>query len=111
MVLTAGQTTAFFENAAQMAIPHDTVLELVNEGINTVDDLAEFDKDTIDQIAYNLRRPAVAPAGGHDFVFGAKSQKRLTVACELVRFYATVGRAITAANIQWTTVISNFEIQ
>jgi hypothetical protein len=111
MVLTAAQTTAFFESAEQMAIPNATVLELVNEGINTVDDLAEFDKETIDQIANNLRRPAVAPAGGHHFVFGAKSQKRLKVACELVRYYTTVGRPLTAANIQWNSVILNFEIQ
>jgi hypothetical protein len=54
MVLTAAQTTAFFENAAQMAISNATVIELVNEGINTVDDLSEFDKDTIGKIAYNL---------------------------------------------------------
>ncbi len=111
MVLTVAQTTAFFEAADQMAIPNATVLELVNEGIDTVDDLAEFDKETIDQIANNLRRPAVAPAGGHHFVFGAKSQKRLKVTCELIRFYLTVGQPLTAANIQWNSVISNFEIQ
>ena len=57
MVLTAAQTTVFFENADQMAIPNATVLQLVAEGINTVDDLSEFDKDTIQQIASNLRRP------------------------------------------------------
>jgi hypothetical protein len=107
MVLTAAQTTLFFEGADQMAIPNATVLDLVNEGINTVDDLSEFDKDTIVQIAYNLRRP---PAGA-PFVFGAKSQKRLIVACELVRYYETVGRALTAANLQWNRVMKNFEIQ
>ena len=45
------------------------------------------------------------------FTYGAKSQKRLTVACDLVRFYQTVGRDLTAANIQWNQVMSNFEIQ
>ena len=94
-----------------MAIPNATVLALVNEGINTVDDLAEFDKETLDQIANNLRRPAIAPAAGHHFVFGAKLQKRLKVACELVRFYTTVGRPLTAAHIQWNSVIMNFKIQ
>jgi hypothetical protein len=54
MVLTVAQTALFFEDAAQMVIPNGTVLELVNKGINTVDDLSEFDKDTIRQIAYNL---------------------------------------------------------
>jgi hypothetical protein len=107
MVLTAGQTTQFFEGADQMAIPNATVLELVNEGIDTVADLSEFDKDTIGQIAHNLRRPAA----GAPFVFGAKSQKRLIVACELVRYYETVGRGLTAANLQWITVVKNFEIQ
>lgn len=107
MVLTVAQRTAFFENADQMAIPNATVVQLVVEGINTVDDLSEFDKDTIQQIASNLRRP---PAG-NPFVFGAKSQKRLIAACEIVRFYETVGRNLTPANIMWTTVIKNFEIQ
>jgi hypothetical protein len=35
-----------------------TVVQLQEEGIDTVDDLADFDKDTIEQIAANLRRPA-----------------------------------------------------
>ena len=107
MVLTGAQTTAFFEGADQMAIPNATVLQLVAEGIATVDDLAEFDKDTISQIAHNLRRP---PAGAH-YVFGAKSQKRLTAACEIVRYYETIGRPVTAANLSWNTAVKNFEIQ
>jgi hypothetical protein len=53
-MLTGLQTTQFFEGADQMAIPNATVVELVNEGISLVDDLSEFDKDTIGQIAYNL---------------------------------------------------------
>ena len=107
MVLTVAQTTAFFENAAQMAIPNATVVQLVVEGIDLVDDLSEFDKDTIQQIASNLCRP---PAG-NPFVFGAKSQKRLIAACEIIRYYKTVGRNLTAANLMWNTVIKNFEIQ
>ena len=70
MVLTAAQKTAFFEDADQMDIPHATVLELRNEGINTLDDLEEFDKEQLDQIAQNLRRPAGGVAA---FTFGAKS--------------------------------------
>ena len=45
------------------------------------------------------------------FTYGAKSQKRWTVACDLVRYYQTVGRDLTAANIQWNQVMSNFEVQ
>ena len=58
MVLTVAQTTAFFEDATQMAIPHATAVDLENEGIITVNDLAEITKDDLDQIAHNLRRPA-----------------------------------------------------
>ena len=45
MVLTAAQVTAFFTNASQMAIPTATVAQLVTEGIETVEDVAEFSKD------------------------------------------------------------------
>lgn len=127
MVLTAGQTQAFFENADQMAIPHVTVIELQNEGITTVGDLVDFDKDTLKQIAENLRRPGGripdptigqpggAPAGAtiptSPFIFGAKSLKRLIVACDLVRFYETIGRDPTAANLRWNPIMRNFEEQ
>ncbi len=97
MVLTAAQTTLFFEDNAQMGIPHATVLQLQNEGISTVDDLIDFDKDTLQQVADNLRRPGGRiqdPTPGAvlgatiptpPFVFGAKSQKRLLAACDIVR--------------------------
>ena len=33
------------------------------------------------------------------------------MACDLIRYYQTVGRDLTAANIQWNQVMSNFEIE
>ena len=88
-----------------------------------VSDLADFDKDSLQQLADNLRHrggcvldpnpgaPAGATIPTPPFVFGAKSQKHITVTCELVRFYATVGRDLTAANLQWSTIMKSFEIQ
>ena len=58
MVLTAAQLTNFFEQDAQMGIPHEMVVKLQDEGIDDFKDLVDFDKDTIQQIVYNLRRPA-----------------------------------------------------
>ena len=55
MVLTAAQTTAFFENADQMGVQHATVVQLAQEGIQSVDDLTDFDKDALQQLADNLR--------------------------------------------------------
>ena len=121
MVFTTAQTVAFFENANQMAIPRATVLELANEGIVTVADLVDFDKESFKQIADNLRRPGgripdptpgAAPGATipkPPFVFGSKSQTRLQVACKLLRFYQMIGRNITAPNMQWDQVMSNFK--
>ena len=102
MVLTAAQVAAFFEDADQMAIPHDTVIQLQTEGIVNPDDLMDFDKTLLKEVAENLRKPSdripnpdpAAPAGSTiprpAYVFGAKSQKRLEEACELIRFYETI---------------------
>ena len=121
--MTAAQTTAFFENADQMGIPNATVVQIQQEGIDNVDDLVDFDKDTIEQIAANLRRPAgripdpnpTAAVGATvptpPFVLGAKSQQRLISASKLIRYYETVGRNATAGNLQWTPVMKNFSEQ
>ena len=112
MVLTAAQTTALFENQDQMGIPHATMVQMQLEGIQSIADLADFEKDSLQQLADNPRTPGGriadpdpnAPAGATfptpAFIYGAMSQKRLTVACDLIRYYQTVGRDLTAANIQ-----------
>jgi hypothetical protein len=117
MVYTAAQLTAFFEEAGQMGIPHETRVQLATEGIVTVDDLSEFDEDNLKQIADNLRRPSgrvpIDPVNDPQgptmstpaFVFGAKSFNRLKAASDLVRYYETVGRDLTAANTRWDPII------
>ena len=123
MVLTAAQTTAFFEHADQMGIPHITVLQLQAKGITLVSDLADFNVTSLQQLADNLRRPggripdpnpAAQPGSTiptRPFVFGAKSQRDIAIACDLVNYYRTVSRDLTAANLQWNTVMKNFDIQ
>ena len=120
-MVTAAQTAAFFQDADQMGIPAATVAQLALEGMDTVESLADFDKETLSQLADNLRRPggripdpnpAAAPGATiptPTFVFGAKSQKRLSVMCDLMRYYQATGRTATAANIRWTTIGVNFE--
>ena len=53
MVLATAQTTTFFEHADQMGIPHTTVIQLCAEGIEAVRDLADFDKESLQQLADN----------------------------------------------------------
>jgi hypothetical protein len=137
MVITNAQTTTFFEDADQMALAADTRAQLVVEGIDEVDDLAEYDKESWVVLAQNLKKPtgripnpdhvpALAGADPADvaaanaipatipqppFVFGAKTQKRLLVASEIVRFYLTIGRELTPGGMMWDPVLKNFELQ
>ena len=102
MVLTAAQTTTFFEHADQMGIPHATVLSYNPKESILVSDLADFNTTSLKQLADNLRcpdgcvldpNPAAQPGSTiptPPFVFGAKSQRRIAVACDLVKYYVTV---------------------
>ena len=47
MVLTAAQTTVFFESPDQMGIPHATMVHMQQEGIQAVVDLADFEKQSL----------------------------------------------------------------
>jgi hypothetical protein len=44
-----------------MGIPHVTVVQLATEGIIYVIDLADFDKESLQLLADNLRRPGWVP--------------------------------------------------
>ena len=119
MVLAAALTTGFFENNDQMGI----MVQMQHEGIYSVADHSDFGKDSLQQLADNLRKPggripvlspneaegATIPTPA--FTYGAKSQKRLAVVCNLIRHYQTAGRDLTAANNQWNQVVSNFELK
>ena len=54
MVLTVVQMTGVFKGNNQMGVPHATVMQFQLEGISGVDDLADFDKDSLKQLADNL---------------------------------------------------------
>ena len=105
MPLSNAQTTSFFRDDNQMGIPLDTVAALSNEGINTVDDLAGIYPEDIERISkiFRSQDPVV--------VFGVISQKRLTNACHMVRYYNATNREITAASMRWTPTGRNFELQ
>jgi len=121
MVLTNAQTTAFYEDQAQMNISAETRAQLQLEGLETIDDLLEFDKASIKGIVDNLRSPGgripnpdVNPPDGSTicrppFQIGAKSIMRLEGATKIVRYYETVvGRELTATNMKWQNTIKIF---
>ena len=122
-MLTKAQVTALFEGATQIAMPHNTRLQLQSEGITDPSDLVDFTEKAMTTISQNLRSPGgctpdpdpnAAPGTTiptPPFMFGAKSQMRLIAACELMRYYETVGRSLSVANIRWNPVIRNFKDQ
>ena len=80
--------------------------------MSTMGDLVNFDKDSIRAISYNSRKPegmisdtsynsaeGAARLAPH-FEFYTKRQMRLTPICELMMFYAAVGRDRLVANIR-----------
>ena len=54
MVVTVAQTSNFFEQQDQTGIPHALVIQLQAEEIQSVSDLADSDKDSLQQLADNL---------------------------------------------------------
>ncbi len=111
-----------------MAVPANTVAGLRLEGLNDVNDLAEFGDDEFKVVAENLRRPAgtmadpnfQAVAGGAQvapqipippYVIGAKSLKRMKIASKAVMYYITIDRPTTPANMHFTNLLKDFEEQ
>ena len=106
------------EDGAHMGIPHDTVNKLQNEVISVADDLIDFNKSTIYQIADNLRCPVgritdpnpEASLGAKTttppFVFWSKSHNLLVLSAKILRYYETFGRPNSAANVQWNPVMN-----
>ena len=117
MVITAAQTTAFFSEPGQMALPASTRIAIAQERLEDLADLVEFDERSLKQITDNLRRPGGrVPDPNHNatagatiptpaFVFGAKRQLRLKAACNIFRYYEMTGRNLSSGNMQWNPVI------
>ena len=116
MVFTVAQTTAFLEEAAQMGLSHRTRVQLQVDGVNDTSDLAEWTDDDWDQFATNCKRPDRIPdAAGvliHQapFVIPVRSLRRLKVASHIARYYEATSRTMSAPNMQWNSVLLNFDI-
>ena len=116
-MVTQAQTNAFFRNADQMALAQRTQVKLGTEGVTEIHHCGQWNDDDWDQFAKICKSPEQIqdPNGAPGaliaqvpFQVGVMSLKRLKGASALVSFYEATGRTITAANMQWDSVVKNF---
>ena len=95
--VNSGTNYSFFENINQMGILRATIMQLQHQWIITVDGLAYFDKDSLQQLVDNLCHPsgrvpdpnlnagqgATTPTAG--FLYGAKPQRGLLISGQMGR--------------------------
>lgn len=121
MPFTAAEIVTFFTDAANMGLTPRTAKAFAAEGIATPADLAEFDKNGMESIFRNLRKPSkvlrAGAAGARGelqevmaYELSAKSQIRLTIAAKAARFYEDTGRELDPDNMLWS-VIKRFDEQ
>ena len=119
MVFNAAQLDAFFTSANYLGLSARTAGAFAAEGIVTPEDLGEFDKDGLDAIFRNLRKPPRALQGGagrgggrgggglqdvEPFIVPAKSQMRISASALAVKYYDATGRELTPENMEWAVV-------
>ena len=121
MPFTAAKNATFFTDAANMGLMLCTTVAFAAEGIANPADLAEFDKEGMELIFRNLRKPRkvlrASTAGGRGelqeaiaYKLLAKSQICLSIAAQAVRFNEDTGRESNPKNMLWS-VIKRFDEQ
>ena len=123
MVLTAAQTTAFFCDGIRWEFhkqrwPNSRLKGSRQSLIRWISRKKHCNKwrTTFGSPEDGYQTPTLLQQQGIQsqhplFVFDAKSQHRLMVACELVHYYNTIRHDLSAGNMRWSNVMKNFEIQ
>jgi hypothetical protein len=114
-ILSDEETLAFFTQSKQLGIDKRTVEKLKEEGIKNPVDLNDFDKDTLHQLAENLRKSHTHQVDEEGdvvqvppYILSAKSYKQMLETAELMSFYQSIGREVDADSIQYETVTKDF---
>ena len=134
MPLTTLYHTHFFTAAIQMGLSETQHLAslLAAQGLNTVDDFIDFDKDELDQALKNMHTsiPSITAVEAITNVDGvitipaepavpeippiiipAKSAHRLEVASIAWHNFTDISHSITSANMHYNNTLKNFHIE
>ena len=107
------------DTAAGLGIQQRTRLQLNIKGITIIGDLLDFNKEVIESLMTNLRKPAkIAMLNAANvmslqevepYQIFARSRMRLNVALPVVKYYSFIGRPLEDTNMAWS-VLRNFEL-
>ena len=120
--ITAGFKLFLKSNPNMRLLSDVAVNRITCEGVTSFESLADFDKDSLKELARNCREPV--PAIAEDLVAGiapepevpgsmipTQSLVRLQVAAAAVKYYKAVGRTPTADNLHFVNVLQHFKIE
>lgn len=126
MALNNAQTTAFFQNGPQMGLSAAQRARLAQEGLVNIEDFDDFKSDQLTNAIKNLctgipGTPAVLNPDGSvaapavpaipPCLIPARCALRLKVASIAYHYYINTDRTITAANMNYSSVLKGFYVE
>ena len=123
MVATTASFRAWLKGGLHMKLSSDAaVTRITHEGITDFDSLVDFDdaaiknlpricKENIPAIAEDQANNIAAEAAVNGANISSISVQRLMVAANAARYYKSIGRALTSANMHYGNILSNFKVE
>jgi len=111
---------AFFDNGPQMALLPLVRTRLVAEGLETIEDFADFKKDQLKEAIKNLRTPipGIIGVGGAaniaaipPCIVSTKCSLRLQFASDAYHYYVSIGRERTSPNMNYMNILRGFYVE
>ena len=107
-------------NTGMKLLSDAAVIRITYEGISNFESLADFDKKSIESLPRTCKETIIAIAedvpngiAAEPEVPGSNlssiSVRRLIVAMHAVKFYSSIGRTVTTANMHWKDTLSTFK--
>ena len=112
----------FLKSNPNMRLMSDAaVVRVTYEGVTSYESLADFDKDSLKELARNCRTTIPAVVEDADAGIGAEpevqgtvistqSLVRLQVACKAVKYYISVGRTPDGDSLHYANVLQHFKL-
>ena len=123
MVVVSASFRSWLKSSTNMKLSSDaSVVRVTHEGITDFRSLVDFDKETlqnlprvckqkIDAIAADAANNILAEPEVPGANVSSISVQRLIVASNAARYYHSIGRTMTTANMHYTNILINFKVE